>query len=79
VLEQDPNHLQANYNLGVFYWRGRSDYQAAATQFRKVVDLTKDGDERAQAINSDAAAALQQVLTESEATTSPAPTEGTVQ
>lgn len=39
VIEKTPDHPQANFNLGIFYWRGRSDYQAAASQFIRVIDL----------------------------------------
>ena len=39
VIQTDPEHVNANFNLGVFYWRGRSDYQAAARQFMTVIDL----------------------------------------
>ncbi len=76
VLEQEPDHIQANYNLGIFYWRGRQDYPAAATQFSKVVELTRDGDERTQAINRDAANALDQVGQEAAADGQPLPKEG---
>ena len=26
VLQKNPDHLQANFNLGIFYWQGRHDY-----------------------------------------------------
>jgi len=42
VIQSDPEHVNASFNLGVFYWRGRSDYQAAARQFMTVVDLLGD-------------------------------------
>ncbi|MRR11670.1 tetratricopeptide repeat protein, partial [bacterium] len=42
VIEADPAHPQANFNLGIFYWRGRSDYQAAARQFMNVIDVLED-------------------------------------
>ncbi len=77
VVEQNPNHLQANFNLGIFYWRGRNDYNAAATQFNKVIALTETGDTHAQAVNSDARAALEQVTAEAEAADQPLPQEGT--
>lgn len=76
VLEQDPNHLQANFNLGIFYWRGRSDFSAAATQFNKVIELTASGDAQAQAVNVDARAALEQVTKEAEAADQSLPQEG---
>lgn len=77
IVEQQPDHLQANFNLGVFYWRGRSDYAAAATQFRKVIALTGNGDERSRAINADATAALEQVIADAETAGEPIPEEGT--
>lgn len=39
VLDTEPDHVKANYNLGVFYWRGRGDLASAASQFRLVIDL----------------------------------------
>ncbi len=40
VLANDSNHVNANYNLGIFYLQGRQDLKAAADQMRKVVKLT---------------------------------------
>lgn len=42
VIQSDPEHVNASFNLGVFYWRGRSDYQAAARQFMTVVEALSD-------------------------------------
>jgi cytochrome c-type biogenesis protein CcmH/NrfG len=42
VLQRDSNHIQANFNLGLFYGQGRRDYPAAETQFAKVIELTKN-------------------------------------
>jgi rRNA-processing protein FCF1 len=42
VLKNDPTHVQANYNLGIFYARGRKDYTDAIAQFKKVIQLTKN-------------------------------------
>ena len=42
VLERDPNHLNANYNLGIFYGQGRQDYAAAIAQMKKVITLTQN-------------------------------------
>jgi len=42
VLELNPNHLKANYNLGIFYAFGRNDLDSAKKQMEKVVELTKD-------------------------------------
>jgi len=40
VLQENPAHVQANFNLGIMYWQGRRDYPAARTQFERVVELT---------------------------------------
>ncbi len=41
VLRNDPNHINANFNLGIFYWNANpKDYQRAANQFAKVIRLT---------------------------------------
>ncbi|MDO8963443.1 MAG: PIN domain-containing protein [Coriobacteriia bacterium] len=41
VLRQDPNHINANFNLGVFYLNSKpKDFQKAANQFMKVIKLT---------------------------------------
>ena len=77
VLEQEPDHLQATFNLGVFYWRGRQDYATAATQFSRVIELTQQGDERTQAVNRDATAALEQVREDAAAAGQPLPEGGT--
>lgn len=42
VLQRDKNHINANFNLGLFYGQGRRDYPAAETQFEKVIALTRD-------------------------------------
>ncbi len=42
VLQIDPAHVQANFNLGIMYWQGRKDYEAARRQFERVVELTRD-------------------------------------
>jgi len=42
LLRQDPNHINANFNLGVFYLSAKpKQYQKAANQFEKVVRLTE--------------------------------------
>jgi cytochrome c-type biogenesis protein CcmH/NrfG len=41
VLQRDPNHINANYNLGIFYGQGRQDYAAAIAQMKKVIALTE--------------------------------------
>jgi len=78
VLEADSNHLQANFNLGIFYWRGRQDLAAAASQFEKVIELTQGGDENAQAVQREARAALDQLRTEAEEAGETLPEGGTL-
>lgn len=41
VLDRDRNQIQANFNLGIFYFRGRQDFTGAARQFERVLELTK--------------------------------------
>jgi len=42
VLQQEPDNVSANFNLGVFYWQGnRQDLKAAANQFKKIIKLTE--------------------------------------
>ncbi len=68
VIEATPAHTQANYNLGVFYWRGRTDYEAAAQQFMAVIDIIKNSsDPHDQLIATDARTSLQQIQVEAEA------------
>lgn len=72
VLEAQPDHIQANFNLGIFYWRGRSDYEAAALQFKKVIDLTSaSSDAHAALIKQQAQANLQSIIKEAEAAGQP--------
>ena len=63
VLKNNPNHVQGNYNLGVFYWQGRRDLPSAAAQYQKVLELTeKSADPHS--IYQQAQAALQAVIEE---------------
>lgn len=78
VLEREPEHLQANFNLGTFYWKGRQDYAAAAAQFEKVIEFTQQGDAHAQAIGEQAATMLEQVKTEAKAAGQELPSGGDV-
>lgn len=42
VLRIDPNHVNANFNLGVFYLNSKpKEYQKSANQFEKVIRLTE--------------------------------------
>ncbi|MHB1340929.1 MAG: PIN domain-containing protein [Coriobacteriia bacterium] len=66
VLETQSEHIQANFNLGIFYWRGRTDYEAAAQQFKKVIDLTAEGDTHTQLINQQARDNIATIIKEAE-------------
>ncbi len=67
VLQADPNHVNANFNLGIFYWKGRSDFKAAALQFKKVMEITKDADAHTQIIADQAKSNLIAVVAEAKA------------
>ncbi|MCE5204018.1 MAG: PIN domain-containing protein [Actinomycetia bacterium] len=71
VIEASPDHVQANFNLGIFYWRGRNDYQAAALQFKKVVELTQNGDSHTQLINDQARSNIATIIKEADAAGQP--------
>jgi len=60
VLQRDKNHIKANFNLGLFYGQGRSDYPAAEAQFRKVIALTQN-DPNQHAVYQQATALLEQI------------------
>lgn len=65
VIEDNPSHPQANFNLGIFYWRGRSDYQAAARQFTTVIDILEDSsDPHDTLVVTDARSNLEQIKAE---------------
>ncbi|GAB4278481.1 MAG: hypothetical protein Kow0056_10810 [Coriobacteriia bacterium] len=77
VLSVEPNHINANYNLGIFYWKGRNDYQRAAAQMNKVIELTKDLDDHgAQVVNQLASNALASIVQEAEAAGQPVNLQG---
>lgn len=63
VLETSEDHVNANYNLGIFYWQGRRDLQAAADQMLKVIELTQN-DPRAHGSLEAARAVLKQIQVE---------------
>ncbi len=60
VFQRDNNHIQANFNLGLFYGQGRRDYPAAQAQFEKVIALTKN-DPNQHAVLQQATSLLEQV------------------
>jgi tetratricopeptide (TPR) repeat protein len=65
VIDEDPTHTQANFNLGIFYWRGRQDYQAAARQFMNLIDILKtSSDPHDTLVVTDAKNNLQQIKQE---------------
>lgn len=68
VLDKEQSHVEANFNLGVFYWRGRRDYRSAAAQFQTVINLTTAeaarGDESAKSVLAEAQNDLRQVRAE---------------
>lgn len=63
VLRRDPNHVNANFNLGIFLWQGRRDTRAAEKQILKVIALTK-GDSQQHAAYQRAELVLQQIQAE---------------
>jgi len=65
VLAKDPQQLEANYNLGLFYWHGRNDYESAAQQFMTVMDLTRSGEPLAdEQVYASARTQLKQLIAE---------------
>jgi len=67
VLKKDRNHVAGNFNLGIFYWKGpQRDYRAAAAQFQKVADLTKN-DPQQHSLYQQAELSLSQLTTEARA------------
>lgn len=76
VLAHNPNHVNANYNLGVMYMaKTPKQFQNAADQFEKVIQLTKNNSDQS-AIHQQAVTALQQVIKESTAAGQPVKIEG---
>ena len=64
VLEAQPEHINGNFNLGIFYWRGRRDLQAARDQMEQVIRLTEGGDTQAHVIQEQARVILTQITAE---------------
>ena len=60
VLSADANHVNGNFNLGIFLAQGRGDFPAAAQQFEKVIKLTEN-DPNQHAVSQSAIALLEQV------------------
>jgi len=40
VLAENPEHIKANFNLGIMLWQGKGDLPAAKKQLEKVIELT---------------------------------------
>jgi rRNA-processing protein FCF1 len=78
VLEKDPKHVSANFNLGIFYLQGRRDLQAAKDQMETVVALTKDSTNvEMHAAYQQAQKILDQIRAEESSST--APSSGSIQ
>lgn len=69
VLRDEPNHVNANYNLGIILYGGRRDSEGARKQFEKVVELT-EGKQEYHAVYSQAKTMLELIESESAQTTS---------
>jgi len=80
VLANDPNHVNGNFNLGIFFWqKGSPDYEQAVTQIEKVIALTED-DQQQHAVNQQAILILEQIKQDAEAAgRSVEPTQGVPQ
>jgi len=80
VLANDPNHVNGNFNLGIFFWqKGSPDYEAAVTQVEKVMALTED-DPQQHAVNQQAILVLEQIKADATAAGRPVEsTQGVVQ
>lgn len=70
VLEANPKHANANYNLGMFYYFGRRDLDAANSQMKKVIELTSAAsdatDSNAHALYQQAKAMLDRIKSDQE-------------
>ncbi len=77
VLENDPKHINGNFNLGIFYLQGRRDLNAAANQMRKVIQLTADNQNPH--VKEQAQTLLQQIESELKGSSTPTGTQGVTQ
>lgn len=73
VLKLTPNHILANYYLGVYYAFGQSRLDDASKQMEKVISLTKD-DSAQKTIYDQATLMLQQIKSRQQSTTTSATT-----
>jgi tetratricopeptide (TPR) repeat protein len=63
VITSDSEHIEANYNLGIFYWQGRRAYEDAARQITTAIDLADaSSDPHSALIAQDARTALLQLV-----------------
>ncbi|MDZ4180598.1 MAG: PIN domain-containing protein [Coriobacteriia bacterium] len=77
-LEAEAQHVNGNFNLGIFYWQGRKDYMGAEAQFLKVIELTSAApDSPDHSIRQQAVGALEQLRIEAETAGVPLSTEPT--
>lgn len=60
VLEAAPNHLNANFNLGIILMNGRNDLKGAREQFTKVIKLAGDS-QKNHAIKAQAQLLIKQI------------------
>lgn len=73
-LEIEPMHVNANFNLGIFYWRGRKDYVGAEAQLLKVKDLpSASADSPDHALRQQTISALEQLRQEAKEAGAPLP------
>jgi Flp pilus assembly protein TadD len=71
VLRQEPDHVNANFNLGIFYMGMKPrQYQKAANQFEKVIRLTQNSPSQVTALGR-ARAELDQVVKDAQAAGQP--------
>ncbi|MDZ4180963.1 MAG: PIN domain-containing protein [Coriobacteriia bacterium] len=79
-LEAEAQHVNGNFNLGIFYWQGRKDYPGAEAQFLKVIELTSASpDSPEHSIRQQAVGALEQLRVEAEAAGVPLSEESTLE
>lgn len=69
VLADNPDHIEANFNLGIFYWQSsRNDYANGAKQMMRVIDLaSQSSDPHTQLIATNARTLLAQIKAEADA------------
>ena len=63
VLQRDPNHVKANFNLGIFYWQGRQRLPGGRRPVREGHRADRERPEPARASSSRRRSLLEQVKT----------------